>query len=217
VRPCVAFLSASSSNNKLPPGTPTPTPTAEDTLIPRLDAREVAAVFSAPFHNFLRARDEDYASAGAGEKEAGIEAAGFPAEWYRGSWTDWHESRWRMHNFYVPITNQTVTKPKPKSPKSSSGSSSSSSVGVGLPYQQHQREAADHLAGLSRFRVFGMTARILVDCARVAYAEEPEFEHNAHFGDEEMIGRLLAMERLGAVRKSDDELTREDMKAAAKL
>ena len=40
------------------------------------------------------------------------------------------------------------------------------------------------------YRIFGMTARIIVDAARVAYGQEPEFEHNSHFGDEEMIAKL---------------------------
>lgn len=69
----------------------------------------------------------------------------------------------------------------------------------------------------SSYRVFGMTARMIVDAARVAYQEEPEFEHNSHFGDEEMIARLRRMGRLSAVRRSGDELTRETMEKAAKL
>lgn len=66
-----------------------------------------------------------------------------------------------------------------------------------------------------RFRVFGMTARILVDCARVAYAEEPDFEHNSHFGDEDMIRRLMAIGRLPAEKRMGSELQREDLKRAA--
>lgn len=63
-----------------------------------------------------------------------------------------------------------------------------------------------------------MTARILVDAARVAYApEEPEFEHNSHFGDEDMIERLLKSGRLSKIKKKDDELKREDMEKAAKM
>ncbi|KKY23666.1 putative nudix domain-containing protein [Diplodia seriata] len=68
-----------------------------------------------------------------------------------------------------------------------------------------------------RFRVFGMTARILVDAARVAYDEEPRFEHNSHFGDEDMIARLLRMGRLSAERRKGDVLTREVLREAAKL
>lgn len=87
---------------------------------------------------------------------------------------------------------------------------------------RNQQLAVDKLqeqeeTGLTRYRVFGMTARILVDVARVAYQEEPEFEHNSHFGDEELIGKLRRMGRLQEERKASDELTRETMEKAAKL
>jgi hypothetical protein len=62
-----------------------------------------------------------------------------------------------------------------------------------------------------------MTARILVDAARVAYGEEPEFEHNSHFGDEEMIGRLLKLGRLSEVRKKGEVLTKDVLKQASKM
>jgi hypothetical protein len=55
-----------------------------------------------------------------------------------------------------------------------------------------------------------------VDAARVAYGEEPEFEHNAHHGDEEMLGRLLRMGRLSAT-KGGERLTREVLKEASKI
>jgi hypothetical protein len=71
--------------------------------------------------------------------------------------------------------------------------------------------------GDTRYRVFGMTARMLVDAARVAYAQEPEFEHNSHFGDEAMIAKLRRLGRLSAVRKASDGLTRETMEKASKL
>jgi coenzyme A diphosphatase NUDT7 len=44
--------------------------------MPRLDAKEVAAVFSAPFHNFLKAEDEPP----AGGRPLP------PGKWYEGSW-----------------------------------------------------------------------------------------------------------------------------------
>jgi len=72
-------------------------------MIPRLDAREVAAVFSAPFHNFLKIEDE---------VREGDELPGQRGDWYDGSWHSWHDTRWRMHNFYVPLTNQKVSRPK---------------------------------------------------------------------------------------------------------
>lgn len=51
-----------------------------------------------------------------------------------------------------------------------------------------EEEAA--LADGGRFKVWGMTARIAVDAARVAFGREPEFEHNVHFGDEKIIDEL---------------------------
>lgn len=99
-------------------------------------------------------------------------------------------------DFFVPVTNQTVAKPKKT---------------------EGQKQAADHLESLERYRVFGMTARILVDASRYAYNQEPSFEHNSHFGDEDMIVRLRRIGRLGEYRSSTDELTKEDLAKAASL
>lgn len=107
-----------------------------------------------------------------------------------------------VHQFFVPIRKGAVVKPRSKSRNQQ----------LAVDKLQEQEET-----GLTRYRVFGMTARILVDVARVAYQEEPEFEHNSHFGDEELIRKLRRMGRLSAVRKASDELTRETMEKAAKL
>ncbi|EXJ69122.1 uncharacterized protein A1O5_08057 [Cladophialophora psammophila CBS 110553] len=179
VVPCVAFL------HSYDPETGQDANVGEK-LLPRLDAREVAAVFSAPFRNFLYMEDLP------GQPNL----PGKPSDWYKGSWTDWHQSRWRMHNFFVPVTNQIVSKPK---------------------RSEGQKVAASHLDKYSRYRVFGMTARILVDAARYAYDQEPTFEHNSHFGDEDMIVRLRKIGRLGDIRKPGDELTKEDLVKAANL
>ncbi|KIW19631.1 hypothetical protein PV08_00204 [Exophiala spinifera] len=179
VRPCVAFL------HSYDPETGLDANVAEK-LLPRLDAREVAAVFTAPFRNFLYHQDLPNQD----------NLPGDPDDWYEGAWTDWHQNQWRMHNFFVPVTNQIVSKPK---------------------RNEGQKITADHLEKLSRYRVFGMTARILVDAARVAYNQEPTFEHNSHFGDEEMITRLRRVGRLGDIRRPTDELTKEDLVKAAKL
>jgi 8-oxo-dGTP pyrophosphatase MutT (NUDIX family) len=179
VRPCVAFVHSHDPDTGLDAS-------VADKLLPVLDAREVAAVFSAPFKNFLYKEDLP--------TEENL--PGRPRDWYKGMWTDWHQSRWRMHNFFVPVTNQPVAKPK---------------------RTEGQKQAADHLDHLERYRVFGMTARILVDASRFAYAQEPTFEHNSHFGDEDMIGRLRKIGRLGDIRKPDDELTKEDLAKAASL
>lgn len=62
-----------------------------------------------------------------------------------------------------------------------------------------------------------MTARILVDAARVAYGEEPEFEHNSHHGDEDMMGRLLKMGRLSEVGVKGEVLSKEVLRQASKM
>lgn len=220
MRPCVAYLRTPqpSSANK--------NPDASRDILPKLDRREVAAVFTAPFYNFLREKDLD--------PEEGTRAGG---EWYKGSWHSWHESAWRMHQFFVPVSPDTVfladaqkRKPvqassekqdpasatKPAGQITSKGSSSASSASLQPPLPRSFYSIAGDALAQPRYRVFGMTARILVDCARVAYGAEPEYEHNSHFGDEEMIDRLLKIGRLQEKRKEWEVLTRDVMMAAAK-
>jgi 8-oxo-dGTP pyrophosphatase MutT (NUDIX family) len=188
VRPCVAYLSPSTSSQE------DREVSVEDRLVPRFDPKEVAAVFTAPFHSFLRKTWDVENGPGPVQKDGRLE------KWYRGSWTDWHESRWRMHNFYIP-------RPLRENPNPTSSPER-------LPDGD---DAPCALKELTTFRVFGMTARILVDAARVAYGEEPEFEHNSHHGDEEMIGRLLKMGRLSEERKKGEELTKEVLRSASKM
>ncbi|KAK7970471.1 NUDIX domain-containing protein [Apiospora saccharicola] len=163
VRPCVAFLHADNVPGK-------PSLVVDESMIPQLNAKEVAAVFSGPFHNFLKQRDERRVASVEQEEEIP-----FPdGDWYDGRWTEWQAEPWRIHNFYVPINNQRVTKP----PARDGG----------------QAALADELEEdeVQRFLVWGLTGRMLVDAARIAYAEEPEFEHNDHYGDEAIIARLEA-------------------------
>ncbi|KAJ5289193.1 NUDIX domain protein [Penicillium angulare] len=188
VRPCVALLHAfnpETGENADP----------EVSLIPKLDAREVAAVFTAPFHNFLSMRDEEKNL----EPESGSTS--------RSATTDHnhsHESEWyRVHQFFVRANNR-VVKPSPR----------------GKPEQQEavdQLVAQEETGQVQRYRVFGMTARIIVDAARLAYQEEPEFEHNSHFGDERLIANLRRLGRLSENRRTSDQLTRETMEKASKL
>ncbi|KAJ4408993.1 8-oxo-dGTP diphosphatase [Didymella pomorum] len=209
VRPCVAYLSPTVPTSGTETSSGGTDSEVEDRLIPRLDPKEVAAVFTAPFHAFLRKE-------WSGPGPAPVQKNGKPEKWYRGSWTDWHESRWRMHNFYIP-------KPPPSSREmrrnaaKSQPPSGSSEHGTGLPEGDDPRPEPSALDDLTTFRVFGMTARILVDAARVAYGEEPEFEHNSHFGDEEMIGRLLKIGRLSDVRKKGEVLTKDVLRQASKM
>ncbi|KAF3055916.1 Peroxisomal coenzyme A diphosphatase 1, peroxisomal [Daldinia childiae] len=153
VRPCVAFLHADDVPGK-------PKAMVDESMIPRLDAKEVAAVFSGPFHNFLKAKDEPH------------EGETIPlGDWYDGYWHHWHDKPWRVHNFHVPVNNQKVTKPKVRD----------GGQAVLADVLEEEEDA------LQRFLVWGLTARMLVDAARIAYEEEPEFEHNSHYGDEEII------------------------------
>jgi peroxisomal coenzyme A diphosphatase NUDT7 len=182
VRPCVALLHSAADPKA---------PTVEESLMPRLDAKEVAAVFSAPLHNFLRERDEI---------PPGQTAADFPpGRWYEGVWTRWHDSSWRMHYFYVPVHDQAVARPR-----------------VREGGQAALAEEAEEEGAPTRYKVWGMTARMLVDAATLAYGEQPEFEHQAHFGDEKIIEALERMGRLGDKKKEGSVITPDDLREAAK-
>lgn len=220
VRPCVAYIKAPE------PSPRNQNPDAARDILPKLDAQEVAAVFTAPFYNFLREKDVDEDI-----------RKNTPGEWYKGSWHSWHETAWRMHQFFVPVTPDTVfladykretpssndraetsadsTSAKPKPVITSKGASAKSSSSLQPPLPRTFYTSSGDALAQPRYRVFGMTARILVDCARVAYGEEPEYEHNSHFGDEEMIARLLKIGRLHPIRKEGQTLTRDVMMKAA--
>ncbi|KXH45437.1 NUDIX domain-containing protein [Colletotrichum nymphaeae SA-01] len=189
VRPCVAFLHADED-----PDEDNPSPLVEERMIPRLDAKEVAAVFSAPFQNFLRSKDADLPSSSSKVLP--------PGHWYDGSWIQWKEHPWRVHNFYVPVDDQRVTTP-----------------GNAMEVDHPQSNLAEKLEeekdkeGGGRFKVWGLTAHMLVDCARIAYGKDPEFECNEHFGDEEII---LQAEREGSLvekKRKRDETTSTSMTA----
>lgn len=183
-------------------------------LIPRLDAKEVAAVFSAPLHNFLRKEDE-ISQVVEEDNRSLRQAAGYGNElveddgkWYEGTWIPWYNTRFKMHNFYVPIHGQNVTYSR-LGRSQQDGEYPAERGGSTIPYSNISSNREENpLQKLSRFRVWGMTARILVDCARVAYGEEPEFEFNHHHGDEQLIGRLL-LKWEGQMRKSQKEAEEE--------
>lgn len=88
VRPCVALLhsyDAQTGENADP----------EVSLIPSLNAGEVAAIFTAPFRDFLRIRPS------SAQPQSGVVGdKGDPGDWYRGSWSLWHNSNWRSKIFF---------------------------------------------------------------------------------------------------------------------
>ncbi|RYP74665.1 hypothetical protein DL771_002931 [Monosporascus sp. 5C6A] len=196
-RPCVAFLHADSHVSS---DGSRPSLTVDEGMIPRLDAKEVAAVFSAPFHNFLKARDEEPPgpSGNDGGEDKAVAPALPPGDWYNGYWMQVHGQPWRVHNFHVPVNNQRVTRPKQRE--------------GGQAALADEMDEQQETAQQQRFLVWGFTAHILVDAARIAYAEEPDFEHNAEVGDEEMIRQLEAAGQLPEKRRPREvgvEATRE--------
>lgn len=184
VRPCVALLhnpltpatTNSSSNSNSTNSSSSHPPSPPDSMMPRLDAKEVAAVFSAPFGNFLRATDAPV-HPGSTPLPAG--------HWYDGNWISWKDEPWRVHNFYVPVNNQRVVKPDNEDVATPIPDPLEN--GNGTPAQGEKIEEV-----AERYRVWGMTAKILVEAASLAYARRPEFEHNEVWGDEKII--LLANE-----------------------
>ncbi|KAL2270918.1 hypothetical protein VTJ83DRAFT_289 [Remersonia thermophila] len=200
------YSSPSSPSSSSPSPSTSRTPKTGVSLIPRLDAKEVAAVFSAPFHNFLRESDEI--------PPAGAKALP-PGKWYEGNWTTWNDHSWRMHFFYVPVNNQKVVKPHVSKADRLATLSSSSENGNPAPAQE--QNGADGDDEETRYKVWGMTARILVDAATIAYGEQPEFEHNTHFGDEEIIEMLAKMGRLEEKKRPGGALAAEDAKRAKEV
>jgi peroxisomal coenzyme A diphosphatase NUDT7 len=208
-RPCVAFLHADEKlgdkKNKII--------TADEAMIPRLDAKEVAAVFTAPFANFLRNTDE--------EPQPGDPPLP-PGHWYDGRWINWQTDPWRVHNFHVPVHNQRVMKPKKRTYSNQPPADDLLEKEPATNGENRENENKEKEEGpAKRFLVWGMTGRILVDAARIAYGREPEFEHNTHFGDEKLIAELedggkgrLAREK---EKRGDDvgvDATKEEVKDA---
>ncbi|KAL1902775.1 8-oxo-dGTP diphosphatase [Sporothrix stenoceras] len=254
VRPCIALLhagegdadAADKKNGSVPNNNGEDEVTPDEALIPKLDAKEVAAVFSAPFHNFLLPVDEVSKDDGMPLALSQIKPKNDapqrrpklpPGPWYEGSWIHWHEEPWRMHFFYVPVVGQRVAKPRKRvrdakddadSKKKPTAAVVAADQAVGTPpavitdkedEQKDQDEPViDEIEDSpGRYKVWGMTARIIVDAAKLAYGETPTFEHNSHFGDERIIEGLEKMGRLGEKKKVGSELTHEDLKEASKM
>ncbi|MCJ1397040.1 hypothetical protein MMC11_000232 [Xylographa trunciseda] len=158
VRPCVAFLHTGDDTSK-----------AEESLMPRLEPKEVAAIFSAPLTKFLSDRDDMGRDAKTG------------SEWYKGFWGTWFSTRGRVHQFSVP------------------------------------RSTKNGNAAHDIYKVFGMTARMILDTARLAYAEDPPFEYEPHIGDEDVLRKLLKSGRLSAEKSPGSLMSSDDAAIAAKL
>ena len=195
VRPCVAFLhtdgSINANGSSLASARSNPDSSNKpgdagavtgESLIPNLNATEVAAVFSCPFHRFISSRTEQT------QTESPIK--------YRGQWNKWNGVEWRMHNFFIPKTHLGITKHK-EDDKSAIESDKTS-------IEEHS------------YKVWGLTARILIDSARIAYDEDPEFEFMSGIGEEAMLKRLWDRGRLKSERQQGDTMKRESVEKERK-
>ena len=93
-----------------------------------------------------------------------------------------------MHNFYVPVNNQWVARPEVEDElQNAEGKMERGEGGVEADESSNSSSIIN-----SRYKVWGMTAKILVDTAIIAYGKRPEMEHNEVAGDEKLI--LMAAE-----------------------
>lgn len=102
---------------------------------------------------------------------------------------DYHGDPWRVHYFYVPVTEQRIARPRQRDGGLAAISEHGAEEAAAAELAKKAEEEAAKAEG-GRFKVWGMTARVAVDAARIAFGREPEFEHNAHFGDEKIINDL---------------------------
>jgi coenzyme A diphosphatase NUDT7 len=91
--------------------------------------------------------------------------------WYKGDRFPFDSGTVRMYNFYMPIASSSVTW--------------TSSVSDG--------SQTDEMT----FRIFGLTAKILVETARIAFDRAPQFEHDVDIGDESLIRDYILQGKMG--------------------
>ncbi|KAK7207452.1 NUDIX hydrolase domain-like protein [Myxozyma melibiosi] len=97
--------------------------------------------------------------------------------WYKGTWMDWAGLRWRQHIFSVKASASDILPESLSSPKKQ-----------------------------KVYPVWGLTARILIDAARIGFAKEPEMEYIDKVGDELLISNLVRIGELGPERDREREM-----------
>ncbi|KAF8476999.1 hypothetical protein BDZ91DRAFT_708507 [Kalaharituber pfeilii] len=220
VRPCVALL-LPTGVGVADGGGPVVGPTAEgipnldvdfdmdieSLLIPRLDPKEVAAVFSVPLEAFL---SKDYNPfQDATSKSATTPSQSPPTKWYSGKLHNWYGRDWYMHEFMAPVWAHHAA-------MAGGDNTSKAAARAGYNDKLLQPEEAALLVKnrkgddkwqiqVKYYRVWGMTAKILIDAARIAYARQPEFECLEGYGDEDMIFALYEHGMLRTERKHGEE------------
>ncbi|KAF3909088.1 hypothetical protein ABW21_db0204193 [Orbilia brochopaga] len=195
VRPCVAllhtkpdFVDSSAASNP------------EESLIPRLDPKEVASVFTVPLKAFLTSEyknpelEDNTPKAVETESIVDIDFGLVPAGdtgWYEGQWLEWYGIKWRGHQFNVytsPVVVQRRASTEvleDEAQEHASGSWARKSGG------------GTHDKKLVKYKVWGMTARIVVDAARVAFGQNPDFEYVDKMGDDDVIAIMMSQGKLG--------------------
>lgn len=119
-----------------------------------------------------------------------------------------------MHNFFIPKTQLGVATASVKNFTPQSPSPSPSSSPALQPSPTVAETDGDDVDEENSYKVWGLTARILIDCARIAYDEEPEFEHNSGIGEERMLRRLFERGRLKGERERKARIARGPVEKA---
>lgn len=177
----------------------------ESILIPRLDPKEVSAVFSVPLEAFLKK----------------IHAKGYThpptptdEQWYKGRHQNWYGRDWYMHEFMAPVwAHKTVTATKGAARVGYNDKLVTPEEAIALANEKEKEESKEEEKEnvLLHYRVWGMTARILIDTARIAYEREPDFECSKEHGDEDMIAALYENGMLKEERQHGEEYVVQKM------
>ena len=181
----------------------------ESVLIPRLDPKEVSAVFTVPLEAFLsKTYRSEYLSPPSPPTSE---------KWYTGKLMNWFNGDWYMHEFMAPAWAHRVATAGGKraarpgyNDKSLTAEEEAVLVRTrrredGVEKQQSEGEDKTKENILMHYRIWGMTAKILLDAARIAYAREPEFDCILEKGDESMIATLWDSGMLRGDRKHGEE------------
>ncbi|KAF3928204.1 hypothetical protein AA313_de0206551 [Arthrobotrys entomopaga] len=193
VRPCVALLHTK-------PGSPNTT-NAEESLIPRLDPKEVASVFTVPLSAFLTADYVNPESDGqpedrVGESTVDIDFGSVPSGstgWYEGQWLEWFGIKWRAHQFNV-YTSPVVVQRRDSTEVLEDEAQAYATESLN---ERRRSGGGTHDKKMVKYKVWGMTARIVVDAARVAFGKDPDFAFTDKMGDDEVIDILQKQGKLG--------------------
>ncbi|KAK9370846.1 hypothetical protein V1509DRAFT_614942 [Lipomyces kononenkoae] len=95
-------------------------------------------------------------------------------DWYKGSWMNWSGLKRRQHVFSVRASDNDIILNK------------------------------DDIIDQSVYKVWGLTARMLLDAGRIGYGREPEMAYLPKDGDELLISKLIEIGKLGPIRDKSE-------------